>query len=234
MTSESSDVLHFFLECRTASEVTRLAVCGNWQGWSLASAVNLTYTEDEGERAVWLPGIHEGAPAVTTAAAAATAARLPATASVGFCLQRYISCLSCLLLSMLLLRLQVTMRAARHGARRSCPSLPAACRCASDLSPMATAPLPTRGRSYGTAAAACLSACLRTGAWNGWACGQVCFVGVHARTATGHAAVGVQQRQSCSTLISCELHKPPELGVRTVAHVSLLPLPLCPMQRDPL
>lgn len=57
MTSDPSEVLHFCLECRTASEVTRLAVCGNWQGWSLAGAINLKYTEDEGEGLAELLGI---------------------------------------------------------------------------------------------------------------------------------------------------------------------------------
>ncbi|KAL4420635.1 hypothetical protein ABPG75_010291 [Micractinium tetrahymenae] len=69
MATDPPDVLHFRLECRTASEVTRLAVCGNWQGWSLASAVDLKYTEDEGN--------HEGTTTWRSPQLSIPASRMP-------------------------------------------------------------------------------------------------------------------------------------------------------------
>jgi hypothetical protein len=50
MTEEVCERLRFRLEVRTASEVTRLSVVGNFQGWQLSTASDLQYTEDSGVR----------------------------------------------------------------------------------------------------------------------------------------------------------------------------------------
>jgi hypothetical protein len=49
MAEDVSERLRFRLEVCTASEVTRLAVCGNFQGWQLSTASELKYTEGSGE-----------------------------------------------------------------------------------------------------------------------------------------------------------------------------------------
>ena len=50
MAEEVAERVAFRLSVRAASEVTRLSVCGNWQenGWHLANAVDLRYTEESG------------------------------------------------------------------------------------------------------------------------------------------------------------------------------------------
>ena len=48
MAAEVGERVPFRLEVRTASEVTRLAVCGNFQGWQLSTAADLQYTEATG------------------------------------------------------------------------------------------------------------------------------------------------------------------------------------------
>ncbi len=48
MAEEVCERLQFRLEVQTASEVTRLAVCGNFQGWQLSTANDLKYTEASG------------------------------------------------------------------------------------------------------------------------------------------------------------------------------------------
>lgn len=50
MAEDAGPLVQFQLECRTASEVTRLSVAGNFQDepWHLGSAHDLTYSEASG------------------------------------------------------------------------------------------------------------------------------------------------------------------------------------------
>ena len=48
--TDGAEKVSFRFEVRTASEVTRLSVLGNWQGWQLSTSTDLKYTEGSGER----------------------------------------------------------------------------------------------------------------------------------------------------------------------------------------
>lgn len=51
-TEEVTERLRFRLEVISASEVTRLSVCGNFQAqsWSLSTAVDLSFSEETGKQ----------------------------------------------------------------------------------------------------------------------------------------------------------------------------------------